>query len=161
MVEHIEGELQAGDERFAIVVSRYNESVTRRLCDGAVETLKHHGVADEHITVVWVPGAFEIPLIAHQLAHSQKYAAVCCLGAVVQGDTDHHDYINHQVAYGVREASITNNIPVLFGVLTCGSMQLAVDRAGGKSGNKGSEAALAAVEMVNLLKKLRDNGTPF
>ena len=159
MVHEIEGQLLASDEHFAIVVSRFNETVTRRLLDGAVETFQHHGVADDRITVVWVPGSFEIPLLAHRLAHSNEYAAVCCLGAVVQGETDHHEYINHQVAQGIREAAQSSGVPVLFGVLTCPSMELAMDRAGGKSGNKGAETALAAIEMVNLLKKLSD-GTP-
>lgn len=156
MVEHIEGGLQAADERFALVVSRYNETVTRRLLNGAVETLLHHGVSDERITVVWVPGSFEIPLVADRLANSGRYAAVCCLGAVVQGETDHHEYINQQVSRGLMEAGRQSGVPVLFGVLTCRSMEQALDRAGGKAGHKGRETALAALEMVNVLKKLSD-----
>jgi len=154
MVTHLEGELLAGDEAYAIVVSRYNEMVTRRLLEGAVSTLRHHGAADERITVVWVPGAFEIPLAADRLARSGRYAAVCCLGAVIQGETSHHEYINQQVARGIMESAMAHGVPISFGVLTCPNLELAMDRAGGKAGNKGTEAALAALEMVNVLKKL-------
>lgn len=155
MVRVIEGNLLAGgDDAFAIVVSRFNDLVTRRLLDGALGTLRRHGVSDERITVMWVPGAFEIPLMAGRLAVSARYAAVCCLGAVIQGETTHHEYINHQVAAGICRASEQSGIPVLFGILTCQTMEQALDRAGGKAGNKGSEAALAAIEMVNALKTL-------
>jgi 6,7-dimethyl-8-ribityllumazine synthase len=154
MPKHIEGELTVGDDAFAIVVSRYNEMVTRRLLDGALATFRHHGVPDERITIAWVPGSFEIPLVADRLAHSGEFAAVCCLGAVVQGETSHHEYINHQASRAIMETSLSSGVPVLFGVLTCPSMELALARAGGTGGNKGSEAALAAIEMANLLKKL-------
>ncbi len=154
MVNVIEGDLLAGDDAFGLVVSRFNDLVTKRLLEGAIDTLRRHGVADDRITVVWVPGSFEIPLVADRLAASGKYAAVCCLGAVIQGETTHHDYINHQVAQGIREVSIKRGLPVTFGVLTCQNMEQALDRAGGKAGNKGTEAALAAIEMVNALKKL-------
>src|SRR5580698_11505226 len=123
MPKHLEGELTAGNEAFAIVVSRYNEMVTRRLLDGALATFKHHGVPDERITVAWVPGAFEIPLVADRLARSGGFAAVCCLGAVVQGETSHHEYINHQMAGGIMRAGLESGIPVLFGVLTCSTME--------------------------------------
>jgi 6,7-dimethyl-8-ribityllumazine synthase len=150
----IEGRL-LGDERdqFAIVVSRFNEFVTHRLLEGALDTLRRHGVPEDNVTVVWVPGSFEIPVVAGKLARSGRYAAVCCLGAVIQGETTHHEYINHQVARGILEAQATG-VPVLFGVLTCQSMQQALDRAGGKAGNKGCEAALAALEMVSVLRQL-------
>lgn len=154
MVNVIEGDLLAGNDAFAIVVSRFNDLVTRRLLEGAIDTLTRHGVDGDRITVVWVPGSFEIPLVADRLAESGNYAAVCCLGAVIQGETTHHDYINHQVAQGIREVSMNRGIPVTFGVLTCETLQQALDRAGGKAGNKGNEAALAAIEMVNALKKL-------
>lgn len=154
MVTHLEGKLAADDEPYAIVVSRYNEMVTRRLLDGAIATLRHHGVSEERITVAWVPGAFEIPLVADRLARSGKFAAVCCLGAVIQGETTHHEYINHQVARGIMETGVATGIPIAFGILTCQTLELAMDRAGGKTGNKGSEAAQSAIEMVNLLKKL-------
>ena len=148
------GKLIAGKERYAVVVSRFNELVTSRLLDGAVDTFRRHGADDSQIDVAWVPGAFEIPLAADRLAASGKYAAVCCLGAVIQGQTTHHEYINHQVAAGIMRSGQEHRIPVLFGVLTCGTMEQALDRAGGKAGNKGSECAQAAIEMVNLLKQL-------
>ena len=150
----LEGKLILGDDAIAIVVARFNDLITNRLLDGALDTLKRHGASDERITVVRVPGAFELPLAADKLAHSGKYAAVICLGAVIQGQTTHDQYINHQVAAGLARASQSSGIPVLFGVLTCQSMEQAIDRAGGKAGNKGNEAALAAIEMVNLLKQL-------
>ncbi len=148
------GKLIAGKERYAVVVSRFNELVTSRLLDGAVDTFRRHGADDSQIDVAWVPGAFEIPLVADRLAASGKYSAVCCLGAVIQGQTTHHEYINHQVAAGIMRSGQEHRIPVLFGVLTCGTMEQALDRAGGKAGNKGSECAQAAIEMVNLLKQL-------
>jgi 6,7-dimethyl-8-ribityllumazine synthase len=154
MPKHIEGELTAGHEAFAIVVSRYNEMVTRRLLDGALATFKHHGVPDERITVAWVPGAFEIPIVADRLATSGEFAAVCCLGAVVQGETSHHEYINQQVSRAIMQTAVSTGVPVLFGVLTCPTMELAMQRAGGSAGNKGSESALAAIEMSSLLKKI-------
>ena len=150
----IEGKLIAGDERYAIVVARFNDLVTRRLLDGALDTFRRHGVDDDHLTVVWAPGSFELPQIADKLAKSKQYGAVCCLGAVIQGETSHHEYINHQMAGGIMRAGLESGIPVLFGVLTCTSMEQALDRAGGKAGNKGTEAALAAIEMVNVLKQL-------
>jgi len=150
----IEGDLLARDARFAIVVSRWNELITRKLLDGALETFRRHGGLEENITVTWVPGSFELPLVADRLAKSGHYEAVCCLGAVIQGSTMHHDYINHQVAAGIMRSSQESGVPVLFGVLTCETMEQALDRAGGKVGNKGSEAVLAAIEMVNLLKSI-------
>lgn len=150
----IEGQLIAGDEQYAIVVARFNDLVTRRLLDGALDTFRRHGAKDANITVVWVPGSFELPLAADRLARSNKFAAVCCLGAVIQGETTHHEYINHQMAGGIMRSGVESGVPVLFGVLTCSSMDQALDRAGGKAGNKGCEAALAAIEMVNVLKQL-------
>jgi len=158
MIHHIEGKLHVGDEQYAIVVSRFNEAVTRKLLSGAIETFQHHGAGDDQVTVVWVPGSFEIPLIANRLAKSGRFAAVCCLGAVIQGETTHHEYINQQVSRGIMEAGSESGVPVLFGVLTCQSMEQALDRVGGKSGHKGSETALAAIEMVNLLKEIADVG---
>jgi 6,7-dimethyl-8-ribityllumazine synthase len=153
-MQTIEGELLAPDGAFAVVVSRFNDLVTKRLLDGAVNTLTRHGAKEDRITVVWVPGSFEIPIVADRLAKSGKYLAVICLGAVIQGETTHHEYINHQVAAGIMQAGQSSGVPVLFGVLTCQTMEQALDRAGGKVGNKGSEAALAAIETVNVLKKL-------
>lgn len=150
----IEGKPIPGDEEYAIVVARWNELVTRRLLEGALETFRTHGVSDKHITIAWVPGSFELPLVADRLAKSKKFAAVCCLGAVIQGETSHHEYINQSVAASLMRAGIESGLPVLFGVLTCSTMEQALDRAGGKVGNKGSEAALAAIEMVGVLRQL-------
>jgi 6,7-dimethyl-8-ribityllumazine synthase len=158
MTTEIEGNLILDGDPIAIVVSRFNDLITKRLLDGAMNTLLRHGGLDENITVVHVPGSFEIPLIADRLAKSGKFAAVICLGAVIQGQTTHHDYINHQVAAGLREASQQSGIPVTFGVLTCQTMEQAIDRAGGKVGNKGNEAALAAIEIISTLKKLDEEG---
>lgn len=154
MPQILSGRLIAGPEAYAIVVARFNDLVTERLLDGALDTLRRHGVAEENLTVAWVPGSFEIPLAAEALAKTGKYGAVICLGAVIQGQTTHHEYINHQVAASIMQLNHEYGIPVTFGVLTCQSMEQALDRAGGKAGNKGHEAALAAVEMVQLLKAI-------
>lgn len=158
MVQSIEGELLDPSGHYAVVVSRFNDLVTGRLRDGAVDTLRRHGVAEERITVVQVPGAFELPLVAQALARSGKYAAVCCLGAVIEGETSHNQYINQQVAGGIMRASLETGIPITFGVLTCQTLEQAMNRAGGKVGNKGTEAALAAIELVSTLKKLAGAG---
>ncbi len=149
------GELTAAGATFGIVVSRFNDLVTRRLLEGAVDTIVRHGGDDSKIDVAWVPGSFEIPLAAATMARSGKYSAVICLGAVIQGSTSHHEYINSQVAAGIMSLTRETGLPVTFGVITCESMEQALDRAGGKVGNKGIEATLAAIEMINLLKKLR------
>lgn len=143
-----------GKESFAIVVSRFNDLITTRLLEGALSTLRRHGANEEKITIVWVPGSFEIPLAARQLAFNKQHQAVICLGAVIQGETSHHEYINGPMASALMQAGLDAQVPVLFGVLTCGCMEQAIDRAGGKGGNKGNEAALAAIEMVNLLPQL-------
>ena len=158
MPREIEGKLILTDETVAIVVARFNDLITNRLLDGSLDTLRRHGANDDNISVVRVPGSFEIPLVADKLAHSGKFDAVICLGAVIQGQTTHHDYINHQVAAGLRETSQKSGIPVTFGVLTCQSMEQALDRAGGKVGNKGNEAALAAIEVITTLKQLQAEG---
>lgn len=150
----LSGRLIAGNESYAIVVARFNDLITQRLLDGAVDILLRHGVNHEQITVAWVPGSFEIPLVAGRLAQTGKYAAVICLGAVIQGQTTHHEYINQQVAAAIMQLNQQHGLPVTFGVLTCQSMEQALDRAGGKAGNKGHEAALAAIEMVQLLKAI-------
>ncbi len=154
MPTELSAQLVVGDASFAIVVSRFNDLITRRLLDGAIETIVRHGGDPSRVTVVWVPGSFEIPLAASRLAKSGKYSAVICLGAVIQGSTSHHEYINSQVASGIMTAMRESGIPVTFGVITCESMDQALDRAGGKVGNKGHEATLAAIEMVNLLKMI-------
>ena len=153
-----EGHLLAGNDPYAIVVSRFNELITSRLLDGAVDTLRRHGANPDTITVVHVPGSFEIPLVAERLAQSGKFQAVICLGAVIQGETTHHEYINHQVAAAIMQAGRASQIPVAFGVLTCPTMEHALDRAGGKAGNKGVEAALAAIEMVDVLRRMSAAG---
>ena len=157
----IESNLLISDasDHFAIIVSRFNDLVTRRLLDGALETFRRHGAKDEQLTVIWAPGAFELPQLAQHLASSKKFAAIVALGAVIQGETTHHDYINHQVAAGLMHTAQETGIPVLFGVLTCENLDQALNRAGGKAGNKGTEAALAAIEMVNTLKLLKQSGT--
>ena len=148
------GNLTAGDTSFAIVVARFNESITTRLLHGAVETLRAHGVADERISVAWTPGAFEIPTVAARLAGCGKYAAVICLGAVIRGETSHDQHINRAVSVSLTEIGRTTGVPALFGVLTCDTVEQAIHRAGGNVGNKGADCALAALEIANLLHTL-------
>lgn len=150
----IEGKGPPGDEAYAIVVARWNELVTRRLLEGALEAFRNSGVSDQRLTVVWVPGSFELAIVADRLAKSQDYAAIVCLGAVVQGETSHHEYINQPMSASLMRIGLEYGVPVLFGVLTCSSMEQALDRAGGRVGNKGNEAALAAIEMVGVLRQL-------
>ena len=150
----IEGDFSPPAGRFAIVAGRFNSFVVEPLVAGAIEALRRHGIGEDRITLVRVPGSFEIPLTAKKLAENGKYAAVICLGAVIRGETDHYDHVAGSAASGVAQAGLATGVPVIFGVLTCESVQQAIDRAGGKAGNKGAEAALTAVEMVNLLKKL-------
>jgi len=154
MANIIQGQLTAFGERFAIVVSRFNDLITERLTTGAIDTITRLGGDGDAIDVFKVPGSFEIPLTASRLASCGKYSAVICLGAVIQGSTSHHEYINSQVASGLMSAMQTSGIPVTFGVITCESMDQALDRAGGKVGNKGEEAATAAIEMIRLLNKI-------
>ncbi len=142
------------DDRFAIVVAKWNETITRRLLDGALKTLAEHGVADDAIDVAWVPGAFEIPLAAQRLAASIRYQAVLCLGAVIRGETTHDQHINRSVSTALNQVALETNVPVLFGVLTCETMEQAIHRAGGNVGNKGAECAEAALQMIGLLKNL-------
>ncbi|PON58447.1 6,7-dimethyl-8-ribityllumazine synthase [Parasponia andersonii] len=138
--------------RFALVVSRFNEIVTRQLLEGALTTLKNYSVQEEDIDVVWVPGSFEIGLVATQLGKSARYNAIICIGAVIRGDTTHYDAVANSAASGVLSAGLNSGVPCIFGVLTCEDMDQALNRAGGKSGNKGSEAALIAIEMASLFE---------
>ena len=155
MASTFQGQLVCSPESsFAIVASRFNDLITSRLIDGAVETIVRHGGNSEQIDIVMVPGSFEIPMAAQRLAASGRYAAVICVGAVIQGSTTHHEYINSQVASGIMSIARETGIPVTFGIITCESMEQALDRSGGKVGNKGTEAALAAIEMVNLFGTL-------
>ena len=149
-----EGKLDANGMKFGIVVSRFNNFITEKLLEGAIDSLKRHGGEEKYIDVVRVPGSFEIPLIAQKLAASSKYNALICLGAVIRGDTPHFDYIAGEVARGVSSAMLQNNIPVAFGVLTTNTIEQAMERAGAKVGNKGSEAALTAIEMASLSKEI-------
>ena len=149
-----EGKLVAPKGRFAVIVSRFNEFITSKLLGGAMDALVRHGVAEANIDVVWSPGSFEIPLLAQKLAASEKYAAVICLGAVIRGGTDHYQYVASEVSKGVAHASLATGVPCIFGVLTCDTIEQAIERAGAKAGNKGSDAAAGAIEMANLLAQL-------
>lgn len=149
----IEGMLTLKDEKFCIVASRFNEFITSRLLSGAIDELKRHGANENNIDIIWVPGAFEIPLIAKKAALTNKYAAVITLGAVIKGATAHFDYVCAEVSKGVAHVSLETGIPVIFGVLTCDNIEQAVERAGTKAGNKGSEAAKSAIEMANIIKQ--------
>lgn len=150
----IEGDLQAKGLKFCIVISRFNEFITGKLLDGAKDALVRHGVKDEDIDIVKVPGSFEIPLIAKKMAEKETYNAVICLGTVIRGATPHFDYISAEVSKGIATVSMETGVPVAFGVLTCDTIEQAVERAGTKSGNKGWDAALTAIEMARLLKNL-------
>jgi len=141
-------------DRVGIVVARWNEPITRKLLDGAVAKLRERGIADDMIDFAWVPGAMEIPLVAKRLAGLRRYQAIICLGAVIRGETSHDQHINRAVSTAITRLSIDANIPVLFGVLTCETMEQAIHRAGGNVGNKGAEAADAAVQMIGLLKNV-------
>lgn len=149
-----EGDLRSAEGRFAIVVSRYNQTITKKLLSGALETLTEQGVADDRVDVAWVPGAWELPLVAQRFARCGQYAAVLCLGAVIRGETTHDQYINQQVSDSLGRISLETSVPVLFGVLTCNTLEQAIHRAGGNHGNKGAECATAALEMAALIKKL-------
>jgi 6,7-dimethyl-8-ribityllumazine synthase len=151
----IEGRLIATGLRFAIIVSRFNESITTKLLEGCVDTLRRHGVDNQYIEIIWCPGAFEIPFVAKQAARTGKFDAIICLGAVIRGETPHFDYVCDQATRGIGQVGLETNIPTVFGVLTTDNMEQALDRVGGKAGHKGSEAAFAAIEMVNLLHDLQ------
>ena len=149
-----EGTFAPPPGRFALVAARFNHFVVEHLVGGARDGLLRHGVAEDAIDLVWVPGSYEIPLVARRLAGSGKYAAVVCLGAVIRGDTDHYDYVAGGAANGIAQAALATGVPVIFGVLTCDTLEQAINRAGAKGGNKGFDAAVTAVEMVNLLRQL-------
>ncbi len=150
----LEGKLQAQGMRFACVVGRFNDFISGKLLEGALDALVRHGAKPEDITVVWVPGSFEIPLVARRLAASGDYQAVITLGAVIRGATPHFDYVAAEVSKGVAQAALETGVPVIFGVLTTDTVEQAIERAGTKAGNKGAQAALAAMEMVDLLRQL-------
>lgn len=149
-----EGSLVAKSMKVAIVAARFNEFITSKLIGGAMDGLSRHGVQENNVHLAWVPGAFEIPLIASKLAASGKYDAVICLGAVIRGSTSHYDYVCAEVSKGIAQVSLQSQIPVLFGVLTTDTIEQAIERAGTKAGNKGYDCALSAVEMVNLIREI-------
>jgi 6,7-dimethyl-8-ribityllumazine synthase len=149
-----EGNLISKGKKYGIIVGRFNEFIGGKLLTGAFDALKRHGVEDSEIEVAWVPGAFEIPLIAKKMAKSDKYDAVICLGAVIRGSTPHFDYVSNEVTKGVASVSLDTEVPVIFGVLTTDSIEQAIERAGTKAGNKGYEAAVTAIEMANLIGEL-------
>ena len=150
----LEGNLISKEIRVGIVVARFNEFITSKLLGGAMDGLLRHNVAEDDIHVAWVPGAFEIPLVASKMAKSGKYDAVICLGAVIRGATSHYDYVCNEVSKGVASISLENDIPVMFGVLTTENIEQAIERAGTKAGNKGSECAESAIEMINLIRSI-------
>jgi 6,7-dimethyl-8-ribityllumazine synthase len=150
----IEGKLSAEGFRFAIIVSRFNDFISSRMVEGAMDALLRHGAGDKQVFVIKVPGAFEIPVAARKLGETGKYDAVICLGAVIRGATPHFDYIAAEVSKGIAAVALESKVPVTFGVLTTDNLEQAIERAGSKSGNKGYDAAMAAIEMVNLFKEL-------
>jgi 6,7-dimethyl-8-ribityllumazine synthase len=152
MTKLIEGKLTVQNEKFAIVVSRFNEFISSKLLSGAIDELTRHGVKEDNIIVVWSPGAFEIPLLAKKLAKSGSYDAIIALGAIIRGSTPHFDYVSAELSKGIASVSLDTGIPVIFGVLTTENIEQAIERAGTKSGNKGADAAKVAIEMANLVK---------
>lgn len=157
MVREYTGSLQGQGVKIAVVVARFNEFVTRKLLEGALAALERHGVNEEDISVFWVPGSFELPLVARTQALSGNYDALVCLGAVIRGETAHFEYVAGQAASGIARASLDSGVPVIFGVLTTDTVEQAINRAGGKSGNKGYDAAVAAIEMANLMRDLKES----
>jgi 6,7-dimethyl-8-ribityllumazine synthase len=154
MANTVEGNLIGKGRKFALLVSRFNEFISKRLLDGATDALKRHGVEEAGITVVWVPGSFEIPVTARKLAESGKYNAVVCLGAVIRGETPHFEYVASEVAKGVAQVSLQSGVPAIFGVITADTLEQAIERAGTKAGNRGAMAAASAIEMANLFDQL-------
>ncbi|AEM77540.1 6,7-dimethyl-8-ribityllumazine synthase [Thermoanaerobacter thermohydrosulfuricus] len=150
-----EGKLTVEGKKFGIVVSRFNEFITNKLLEGALDALKRHGALNEDIEIAWVPGAFEIPLIAKKMAESKRYNAVIALGAVIRGETPHFDYVANEVSKGIAKISLDTEVPVIFGVLTTDTIEQAIVRAGTKGGNKGFEAAVTAIEMANLIDEIK------
>ena len=154
MIKTIEGNLIAKGKKFVIAASRFNDFITKQLIDGCLDTLIRHGADKEKIELVYVPGAFEIPLIAQKLARSKGFDAVICLGAVIRGSTPHFDYVASEVSKGVAQVSLDTGIPVIFGVITADTIEQAIERAGTKDGNKGKDAAISAIEMANLISQI-------
>lgn len=155
MAKYFEGNLQAEGKKIGIVLARFNSFIAERLLEGALDTLIRSGAADDDIEIARVPGAYEIPLVALKMARSGRYDAVICLGAVIRGATPHFDFVANEAAKGIAQASMDTGVPIIFGVLTTDTIEQAIERAGSKAGNKGSDCASAAIEMVNLLKNLK------
>ena len=154
MINVFEGRLISDGLKFGIVVGRFNEFIGGKLLSGALDALKRHGAKEEDIDIMWVPGAFEIPLVAKKMAKTGKYDAVICLGAVIRGATPHFDYVSNEVTKGIANVSLGTELPVIFGILTTDTIEQAIERAGTKAGNKGYDAAITAIEMANLLKEI-------
>lgn len=155
MVKVYEGQLVADGKKFGIVASRFNEFITNKLLEGALDALKRHGAKDEEIEVVWVPGAFEIPYAAQRMAEGKnKYDAIICVGAVIRGSTPHFEHIAAEVTKGIAQTGLKTGVPVIYGVITPDTLEQAIERAGAKAGNKGFQAAMSAIEMVNLFEKI-------
>ncbi len=154
MTKLYEGQLVARDYRFAIIVARFNEFISSKLLSGCLDALKRHEALDENIAVAWVPGAFEVPLIAQKLAASGKYDAVICLGTIIRGGTPHFEYVASEVAKGIAKVSLDSGVPTVFGIITSDTIEQAIERAGTKAGNKGWDAAVSAIEMADLMKKI-------
>ena len=155
MTKTLEGELVANGKKFGIVASRFNDFITKKLLEGCVDALLRHGAKDSELEVAWVPGAFEIPLVAKKMANSKKYDAVICLGTVIRGETPHFDYVASEVAKGIAQVGLDANVPTIFGIITAENLEQAIKRAGTKDGNKGKDAAVTAIEMVNLLTQIK------
>ena len=154
MVKTTEGQLIAKGKKFAIVVSRFNDFISKRLLEGAIDTLMRHGAKESELESVWVPGAFEMPVVANKLARSKKFDAVICIGAIIKGSTPHFEYVASEAAKGIAKVSLDTGIPVIFGVITAENLEQAIERAGTKDGNKGRDAAISAIEMANLLENI-------
>ena len=149
-----EGQLNAEGMRFAVIISRFNDFITTRLLEGALDSLTRHGASKEAVDLAWVPGAFEIPLVAQKLASTGRYNAIICLGAIIRGATPHFEYVAAEASKGVAKVSLDNSVPVIFGIITADTIEQAVERAGSKAGNKGWDAALSAIEMASLLQTI-------
>jgi len=154
MAKVIEGQLTAKGKKFAIVASRFNDFITKKLLEGALDAINRHGGDEKNVEVVWVPGAFEIPIIANKLAKSNKFDALICLGTVIRGSTPHFDYIASEVAKGIAHVGLMTGKPVSFGIITADSLEQAIERAGTKQGNKGADAALSAIEMADVMERI-------
>ncbi|OAG28623.1 6,7-dimethyl-8-ribityllumazine synthase [Thermodesulfatator autotrophicus] len=153
-IKTIQGEFKGEGLRFGVIVGRFNSLITKKLLEGAFDALSRHGVSEENIEVVWVPGSFEIPLVAQKMAQSERYDAIICLGTIIRGATPHFDYVAAEASKGIAQVMLETGVPIAFGILTTDNIEQAIERAGTKAGNKGFDAAMVAIEMANLLRKL-------